>query len=47
MTSFEPQSLSWLLTRPLTLRLGLLLLLILEFVAQPAALVQVPLAIVL
>lgn len=46
VTSFEPQSLSWLLPPPLTLRLGLLLLLILEFVAQPAAMVQVPLAVI-
>lgn len=47
MTLSEPQSLSWLLPLAQTLSLGLLLLLILESVAQPGALVQVPLAIVL
>lgn len=43
MIPFEPQSLSWLLPY---LKLELFLLLILGLVAEPLALVQVPLAIV-
>lgn len=47
MTLSEPQSLSWSLPLALTLSPGLLLPLILESVAQPEALAQVPLAVVL